>query len=51
MPQIVVVVTRISASSGPMSGIGFSCSTIRPRSTNTAAFIFDITWLLDECAG
>ena len=39
VPQIVVVVTRRSASSGPTSGIGFSSSTIRPGSTKTAAFI------------
>ena len=43
VPQIVVVVTRISASSGPTSGIGFSSSTMRPGSTNTAAFILGMT--------
>ena len=39
VPQMVVVVTRSSASSGPTSGIGFSSSTIRPGSTKTAARI------------
>jgi hypothetical protein len=42
VPHIVVVVTRTSASSGPISGIGFSSSTIRPGLTKTAAFIFGI---------
>jgi hypothetical protein len=39
VPQIVVVVMRTSASSGPTSGIGFSSSTIRPGSANIAAFM------------
>ena len=39
VPQIVVVVTRTSASSGPTSGIGFSSSAIRPGSTKIAAAI------------
>ena len=38
MPQIVVVVTRIRASSGPTSGIGFSSSTMRPGSTKIGRF-------------
>src|SRR5450755_3029172 len=46
VPQMVVVVTLISASSGPMSGTVLSSSTIRPGSTNTAAFIFVIAILL-----
>src|SRR3954451_20733244 len=37
--QIVVVVTRRSASSGPTSGTGFPSSSMRPGPTNTAAFI------------
>jgi hypothetical protein len=37
--QMVVVVMRIRASPGPTSGTGFSSSTIRPGSTNTAAFM------------
>jgi hypothetical protein len=40
VPQIVVVVTRTRASSGPTSGIGLSSSTMRPGSTKTAAFIW-----------
>jgi len=40
VPQIVVVVTRTKASSGPTSGTGFSSRTMRPGSTKTAAFIF-----------
>ena len=39
VPQIVVVVTRISASSGPTSGTGFSRSAIRPGLAKTAALI------------
>jgi hypothetical protein len=39
VPQIVVVVTLISASLGPTLGIGFSSRTILPGSTNTAAFM------------
>jgi hypothetical protein len=39
VPQIVVVVTRTSASSGATSRIGFPSSTIRPGSTKRAAFI------------
>ena len=39
VPQIVVVVIRTSASSGPTSGTGFSSSTMRPGSTKIAAFI------------
>lgn len=39
VPQIVVVVTRISASLGPMSGAGLSLRTMRPFSTKTVAFI------------
>src|SRR3954454_17506059 len=39
VPQIVVVVTRRSASSGPTSGTGFPSSSMRPGPTNTAAFI------------
>src|SRR5690606_8405578 len=35
-------VMRISASSGPTSGTGFSSSTMRPGSTNMAAFILVI---------
>src|SRR6266436_7824498 len=47
LPHIVVVVTRTKASSGPISGIGFSRSSIRPRSTNTAAFmVFDVIFRL-----
>ena len=42
VPQIVVVVIRTRASSGPTSGVGFSSRTIRAGSTNTAAFILDI---------
>ena len=38
VPQIVVVVMRISASSGPTSGIGFSSSTMRPGSTKIGGF-------------
>jgi hypothetical protein len=36
VPQIVVVVTRISASSGPISETGLSSSTMRPGSTKMA---------------
>lgn len=39
VPQMVVVVMRISASSGPTSGTGFSSSTMRFFSTKIAAFI------------
>jgi hypothetical protein len=39
VPQIVVVVMRMRASFGPTSGIGLSASSMRPFSTNTAAFI------------
>src|SRR6185295_6389682 len=39
VPQIVVRVMRRSASFGPIEGTGFSSSTIRPFSTNTAAFM------------
>src|SRR5512138_958879 len=39
VPQMVVVVTFSSASSGPTSGIGFSRSSIFPFSTNTVARI------------
>lgn len=39
VPQMVVVVTRMSASSGPTSGIGLSSSTMRPGSTKSAAVI------------
>ena len=39
VPQIVVVVTLTSASSGPTSRMRLSSSTMRPGSTNTAAFI------------
>ncbi|MCY1432318.1 hypothetical protein D9M71_483110 [compost metagenome] len=39
VPQIVVVVSRTNASAGPMSGIGFSSSTIRFFSTKIAAFM------------
>src|SRR5690606_26691030 len=39
VPQMVVVVMRSSASLGPISGMGLSCSSILPGSTNTAAFI------------
>ena len=39
VPQMVVVVMRIRASSGPTSGIGLSSSTIRFGSTKIAAFI------------
>ena len=42
VPQIVVVVMRMSASSGPTSGIGFSSRTMRPGSTKMAAFILGI---------
>jgi hypothetical protein len=37
VPQLVVVVTRMSASSGPISGIGFSSSAIRPILRPTAS--------------
>jgi hypothetical protein len=43
VPQIVVVVTRSSASSGPGAGIGFSSRTMRPGSTKIAAFIFGMS--------
>src|ERR1700730_1766 len=47
LPHIVGVVTRTQASAGPISGIGFSRSSIRSRSTNTAAFIvFDVIFRL-----
>ena len=39
VPQMVVVVMRSNASSGPTCGIGFSSSTMRPASTKIAAFI------------
>src|SRR5690606_21322804 len=39
VPQMVVVVTLISASKGPTSGTGLSSSTMRPGSTKIAAFI------------
>ena len=39
VPQIVVVVMRMRASSGPISGTGFSSSTMRPGSTKIAAFM------------
>src|SRR5574337_434134 len=39
VPQIVVVVIRRSASKGPGEGTAFSSITIRPGSTNMAAFI------------
>ncbi|MNC61668.1 hypothetical protein D3C75_1116280 [compost metagenome] len=42
MPQIVVVVTRTSASEGPTSGIGFSSRTMRFFSTKIAAFMRDM---------
>src|SRR5262249_15860188 len=42
VPQIVVVVTLISASVGPTRGTGFPAAAIRPGSTETAAFIFFI---------
>ena len=45
VPQIVVVVMRMSASSGPTSGIGFSSSAIRPGSTKMVTFIF---WVIDS---
>ena len=38
VPQIVVVVMRMSASSGPTSGIGFSSRTMRPGSTKIGDF-------------
>src|SRR5471030_3039782 len=41
VPQMVVVVMRNNASLGPTSGIGFSTTSIRPGSTNTAAFIME----------
>ena len=43
VPQIVVVVMRTSASSGPTSGTGLSSSTMRPGSTKMAAFILCIS--------
>src|SRR5579872_310786 len=43
VPQIVVVVIRMRASSGPTSGIGFSPSTMRPGSAKIAAFIVAIS--------
>ncbi|MDT4880811.1 hypothetical protein FQZ97_1165970 [compost metagenome] len=39
VPQMVVVVIRSKASFGPISGMGLSCSSMRPGSINTAAFI------------
>src|SRR3546814_14028658 len=39
VPQIVVVVIRIKASSGPTSRTGLSSRRVRLGSTNTAAFI------------
>ena len=51
LPQIVVVVMRTSASSGPISGTGFSSSTIRPGSTKMAAFILAMARLLLRGAG
>src|SRR5690606_8987995 len=39
VPQMVVVVIRISASLGPTSGMGLSANSIRPGSTNIAALI------------
>src|SRR5688572_7123749 len=39
VPQIVVVVMRMSASSGPISGIGRSSRAMRPGSTKMAAFM------------
>ena len=42
---IVVIVTRMSASGEPMSGIGFSSSTIRPDLTKTAASFFAFLYL------
>ena len=42
VPHIVVVVTRIRASSGPGCGIGLSSRTMRPGSTKSAAFIFGV---------
>src|SRR5262245_2936808 len=39
VPQIVVVVTRSTASCGPGTGIGRSSSRIRPGPANTAAFM------------
>src|ERR1700739_72147 len=42
VPQIVVVVMRTSASSGPTSGMGLPSRTMRPGSTKTAAFICGI---------
>jgi hypothetical protein len=44
VPQIVVVVTRISAFSGPTSGIRFSSRRMRPGSMNTATFILDMAF-------
>src|SRR3546814_5757148 len=48
VPQIVVVVMRSRASLGPISGMGLSCSSMRPGSTNTAAFIMTMVRLLFE---
>src|SRR5579875_2394151 len=48
VPQIVVVVTLSRASRGPISGIGFSSSTMRPGSTKIAAFILGMSDLLRE---
>src|SRR6185295_7304249 len=39
VPQIVVVVMRRRASVGPTEGVAFSCKTMRPGSTKTAAFM------------
>ncbi|WP_246690402.1 hypothetical protein [Methylorubrum populi] len=39
VPQIVVVVMRMRASSGPISGTGFSSKTMRPGWTKIAAFM------------
>jgi hypothetical protein len=46
VPQMVVVVMRSSASLRPISGTGLSSSTMRPGSTNTAAFILAMGGLL-----
>ena len=46
VPQMVVVVTRISALSGPTSGTLFSSSTMRPGSTKIAAFIISAITVL-----
>src|SRR6188474_2482106 len=42
VPQIVVVLIRSRASSGPTSGTGRDSRTILPGSANIAAFIFGI---------